>query len=107
MDVRGSDSHKHSHLTEVGKSQQLGFKVLVQGESTTSSSQVVGKAISELMHREDATRDLISRSPGPHDFLLPGVRSPPLPYPQGTIAAPGLLSKLQPILVLHTMNSTQ
>jgi hypothetical protein len=70
---------------------------------------MVGKlAISQLMHREDATRDLISRSLGPRDLLLPGVRSPRLPYPQGmTKAAPGLLSKLQPILVLHTMNSTQ
>jgi hypothetical protein len=106
-DVWGSDSHKHSHFTKVGKSQQLGFKVLVQGESTTSSSQVVSKAISELMHRGDATRDLIFRSPGPHDFLLSGVRSLPLPYPQGTRAAPSLLSKLQPILVFHIVNSTQ
>jgi hypothetical protein len=49
LDVRGSDSHKHSHFTKVGKSQQR-IKVLVQGESTTWSSQMVGKAISELMH---------------------------------------------------------
>jgi hypothetical protein len=88
-DVRGSDSHKHSHFTQVGKSHQR-IKVLVPGESTTSSSQMVGKAISEFMHREDATRDLISRSPGRHDLLLPGVRSPQLPYPQGTRAAPAL-----------------
>jgi len=59
----------------VGKSQQR-IKVLVQGESATSSSQRVGKAISKLMHQEDATRDLISHSPGRHDSLLPGVRSP-------------------------------
>jgi hypothetical protein len=51
---------------------------------------MVGKATSELMHGEDATRDLISRSPGRHDLLLPGVRSPQLPYPQGTRAAPAL-----------------
>ncbi len=89
LDVRGSDSHKHSHFTKVGKSQQR-IKVLVQGESTPSSSQMVGKGISELMHREDATRDLISRSPGQHDLLLPRVRSPGLPYLQGTRAAPAL-----------------
>jgi hypothetical protein len=40
---------------------------------------------------EDATRDLISRSPGQHDLLLPRVRSPPLPYPQGTRGAPPYL----------------
>jgi hypothetical protein len=51
---------------------------------------MVGKAISELMHREDATCDLISRSPGRHDLLLPSVRSPQLPYPQVTRAAPAL-----------------
>ncbi len=89
LDVRGRDSHKHSHFTKVGKSQQR-IKVLVRGESTTSSPQMVGKATSELMHREDATRDLISRSPGQHDLLLPRVRSPELPYPQGTRAAPAL-----------------
>ncbi len=86
LDVR---RHKHSHFTKVGKSQQR-IKVLVQGGSTTSSSQMVGKATSELMHREDATCDLISRSPGQHDLLLPRVRSPELPYPQGTRAAPAL-----------------
>jgi hypothetical protein len=78
LDVQGRDSHKHSHFTKVGKSQQR-IRVLVQGESTTSSSQMVSKAISELMHQEDAIRDLISRSPGQHDLLLPRVRSPPLP----------------------------
>jgi len=83
-DVQGRDSHKHSHFTKVrGKSQQR-IKVLVQGESTTSSSRMVGKA----MRREDATRDLASRSPGQHDSLLPRVRSPPPPYPQGTGGAP-------------------
>jgi hypothetical protein len=56
-----------------------------------SSSQMVGKVISELMHREDATRDLISRSPGQHDLLLPRVQSPPLPYPQGTGGTPPAL----------------
>jgi hypothetical protein len=81
--------NKHSHFTKVGKSQQR-IKVLVQGESTTLSSQMVGKAISELMHREDATCDLIPRSPGQHDLLLPRVRSPQLPYLQGTRAAPAL-----------------
>ncbi len=89
LDVRGRDSHKHSHFTKVEKSQQR-IKVLVQGESSTSSSQMVGKAISELMHREDASCDLISRSPGQHDLLLPRVRSPQLPYLQGTRAAPAL-----------------
>ncbi len=74
-----------------GKSQQR-IKVLVQGESTTSSSQMVGKAISELMHREDATCDLISCSPGQHDLLLQCVRSPELPYLQGTRAAAALKS---------------
>jgi hypothetical protein len=69
LDVRRSDSHKHSHFTEVGKSQQR-IKVLVQGESITLSSQMVGKAISELMHQEDATCDLISRSPSQRDLLL-------------------------------------
>ncbi len=49
---------------------------------------MVGKAISKLMHQEDATRDLISCSPGQHDLLLPCVRSPLLPYPQGTRGAP-------------------
>jgi hypothetical protein len=44
---------------------------------------MVGKAISELMHREDATGDLISRSLGHHDLLLRCVRSPQLPYRQG------------------------
>jgi hypothetical protein len=66
---RGIDSHKHSHFTEVGKSQQR-IKVLVQGESTTSSGQMVGKAIFESMHQEDATGDPISRSPGQHDLLF-------------------------------------
>jgi hypothetical protein len=89
LDVQGRDSHKHSHFTKVGKSQQR-IKILVQGESTTLSSQTVGKATSELMHREDATRDLISHSPGQHDLLLPRVRSPELPYPQRTRAAPAL-----------------
>jgi len=81
--------NKHSHFTKVGKSQQR-IKVLVQGESTTSSSQMVGKAISELMHREDATCDLIPRSPGQHDLFLPCVQSPQLPYLQGTKATPVL-----------------
>jgi len=89
LDVRGRDSHRHSHFTKVGKSQQR-IKVLVRGESTTSSPQMVGKATSELMHREDATRDLISCSPGQHDLLLPRVRSPELPHPQGTRVAPAL-----------------
>jgi hypothetical protein len=53
---------------------------------------MVGKAISELMHREDATCDLISRSPGQHDSLLQRVRSLRLPYLQGTRAAPALKS---------------
>ncbi len=82
MDVRGSDAHKHSHFTKLGKSQQR-IKVLVQGESITSSGQMVGKAIFELMHQEDATGDLISRSPGQHNLLLQCVRSPQLPYRQG------------------------
>ncbi len=86
LDVQGRDLHKHSHFAKVGKSQQR-IKVLVRGESTTSSSQMVGKAISELMHREDATHDRISRSPGQHDLLLPRVRSPQLPYLQRTRAA--------------------
>ncbi len=90
LDVRGRDSHKPSHFTKVGKSQQR-IRVLIQGESTTSSSQMVGEAISELMHREDATGDLISRSPGQHDLFLAGVWSPPLPYPQGTRGAPPTL----------------
>jgi hypothetical protein len=51
---------------------------------------MVGKATSELMHREDATRDLTSCSPGQHDLLLPRVRSLELPYPQGIRAAPAL-----------------
>ncbi len=92
LDVRGSDSHKRSHFTKVGKSQQR-MKVLVRGESTTSSSQMVGKAIFELMHPEDATCDLIPRSPGQHDSLLQRVRSLQLPYlEQGTRAAPALKS---------------
>jgi hypothetical protein len=63
------------------------MKVLVQGESTTSSSQMVGKAISELMHREDATRNLVSHSPSRHDLLLQCVRSPkPAAKPAGTRA---------------------
>jgi hypothetical protein len=53
---------------------------------------MVGKEISELMHREDATCDLISRSPGQHDLLLQRVRSPQLPYLQGTRVAPALKS---------------
>jgi hypothetical protein len=49
---------------------------------------MVGKAISELMHREDATRDLVSRSPNRHDILLRCVRSPkPAAIPVGTRAA--------------------
>jgi hypothetical protein len=44
---------------------------------------MVGKAIFELMHQEDATGDLISRSPGQHNLLLQCVRSPQLPYRQG------------------------
>ncbi len=66
----------------MGKSQQR-IKVLVQGENTTSLGQMVGKAISESMHQEDATGDPISRSPGQHDLLLRCVRSPQLPYRQG------------------------
>jgi hypothetical protein len=104
LDVRGRDSHKHSHFTKVGKSQQR-IKVFVQGESATSSSQMVGKGISELMHREDATCDLISRSPGQHDVLLRRVWSPQLPYWQGLEQL--LLPNLRPILVLHTVNCTQ
>ncbi len=92
LDVRGSDSHKHSHLTKVGKSQQR-IKVLIQGESTTSSSQMVGKAISELMHREDATCDLVCRGACRHDLLLQCVRSPkPAAIPAGTRAAHALKS---------------
>ncbi len=82
LDVRGGDSHKHSHFTEVGKSKQR-IKVLVQGESTTLSSHMVGWATSESMHQEDATGDLISRSPSQHDLLLRCVRSLQLPYRQG------------------------
>jgi len=82
LDVRGSDSHKHSHFTEVGKSQQR-IKVLVQGESTASPGQMVGWATSESMHQEDATGDLISHSPSQHDLLLRCVRSLQLPYRQG------------------------
>jgi hypothetical protein len=44
---------------------------------------MVGTAISELMHQEDATCDFISRSPGQHDSLLRCVRSPQLPYLRG------------------------
>jgi hypothetical protein len=66
---------------------------------------MVGKAISELMHREDATCDLISRSPGQHDLLLRCVRSPRLPYLQGLEQL--LFSNVPPILVLHTVNYTQ
>jgi len=76
---RGSDSHKHSHFTKVGKSEQR-IKVLIQGESTMSSGQMVGKAIPESMHQEDAIGDLISCSPDEHDLLLRCVRSPRLPY---------------------------
>ncbi len=101
LDVRGSDSHKHSHFTEVGKSRKR-IKVLVRGESTTLSSQMVGTAISELMHQDDATCDFISRSPGQHDSLLRCVRSPQLPYLRGLEQL--LLSNLQPIRVLHTVN---
>jgi hypothetical protein len=103
-DVRGSDTHKHSHFTDVGKSRQR-IKVLVQGESITLSSQMVGKTIFELMHQEDATCDLISCSPGQHDLLLQCVRSPPLPYLQGLEQL--MLSNLQPILVLHAVNYTK
>jgi hypothetical protein len=67
-------AHKHPHFTKLGKSQQQ-IEVLVQGESTTSSGQMVGWAISESMHREDAIGDPISHSPGPHDLLLRCVRS--------------------------------
>jgi hypothetical protein len=95
----GSDSHKHSHFTEVGKSQQR-IKVLIQGESTMSSGQMVGKAIPESMHQEDATGDPISHSPGQHDLLLRCVRSPQLPYWQGLEQL--MLPNLRPILVLHT-----
>jgi hypothetical protein len=85
------------HLAKVGLRQQR-IKVLVQGESITSSSQMVGKAIFELMHRKDATCDLISRSPGQHDLLLPLVRSPQLPYLQGTRANTGApYSELHPV----------
>ncbi len=120
LDVRGSDSHKHSHFTELGKSRQW-IKVLVPGETTTLSSQMVarqslnwctqkmqlvsqmvGTAISELMHPEDATCDFVSRSPGRHDLLLPCVRSPRLPYLPGLEQL--LLSNLQPIRVLRTVN---
>jgi hypothetical protein len=101
---RGSDSHKHSHFTKVGKNQQQ-IKVFVQSESTTLSGQMVGKAISELMHQEDATGDLISRSLGQHDLLLRCVRSPQLPYRQGLEQL--LLPNQRPILVLHTVNYTQ
>jgi hypothetical protein len=87
LDVRGSDSHKHSHFTKVGKSQQR-IKVLVQGESSTSSGQMVGKAISESMHQEDATGDPISRSPSQRDLLLRCVRSPQAAIPARTRAAP-------------------
>jgi hypothetical protein len=105
LDVRGSDSHKHSHFTKVGKSQQR-IKVLVQGESTTLSSQMIGKAISELMHQEDATCDQISRTPSQHDLLLQRVRSPQLPYMQGITAAPALKSTANtgaPYSELHPM----
>jgi hypothetical protein len=37
-----------------------------------------------------ATCDLISRSPGQHDLLLPRVRSPQLPYLQETRANIGV-----------------
>ncbi len=104
LNVRGSDSYKHSHFTKVGKSQQR-IKVLIQGKSTTLSIQMVGKAISELMHQEDTTCDLISRSPGQYDLLLQCVWSPQLPYLQGLEQL--LLSNLQPILVLHIVNCTQ
>jgi hypothetical protein len=75
----------------------------VRGESTTLSSQMVGTAISELMHQEDATFDFISRSPGQHDLLLQCVRSPQLPYLQG-LEQLLLNLNLQPIWVLHTVN---
>jgi hypothetical protein len=101
---RGSDSHKHSHFTKVGKNQQR-IKVLIQGEGTMSSGQMVGKAIPESMHQEDATCDLISCSPGQHDLLLRCVRSPEPPYWQGLEQL--LFPNLRPILVLHTVNCTQ
>ncbi len=107
LNVRGSDSYKHSHFThftKVRKSQQW-INVLIQGESTTSSIQMVGKAISESMHQEDTTCDLISRSPGQYDLLLQCVWSPQLPYLQGLEQL--LLSNLQPTLVLHIVNCTQ
>jgi hypothetical protein len=66
---------------------------------------MVGKAISELMHQEDAIGDLISRSPDQHDLLLRCVRSPQLPYRQGLEEL--LLPNLWPILVLHIVNCTQ
>ena len=103
-DVRRSGSHKHSHFADVGKSRQR-IKVLVQAESTTLSSQMVGKAIFELMHQEYATCDLISCSLGQPDLLLQCVWSPLLPYLQGLEQL--LLSNLQPILVLHAVNYTQ
>jgi hypothetical protein len=54
---------------------------------------MVGKAISKLMHREDATRDLVSRSPGRHDLLLQCVQSPkPAAIPAGTRAPHALKS---------------
>jgi hypothetical protein len=71
----------------VGKSQQR-IKVLVQGESSTSSGQMVSKAISESMHQEDATGDLISRSPSQRDLLLRCVRSPQAAISTRTRAAP-------------------
>jgi hypothetical protein len=86
-DVRGRNSHKHSHFTKVRGKSQRRIRVLVQGENTISSSRMVGKA----MHREDVTRDLASRNPGQHDSLLPRVWSPPPPYPQGTGGAPPAL----------------
>jgi hypothetical protein len=98
------DSYRHSHFTKVRKSQQQ-INVLIQGESTTSSIQMVGKAISESMHQEDTTCDLISRSPGQYDLLLQCVWSPQLPYLQGLEQL--LLSNLQPTLVLHIVNCTQ
>jgi hypothetical protein len=65
-----------------------------------SSGQMVGKAIPESMHQEDAIGDPISCSPDEHDLLPRCVQSPRLPYRQG------LEQLLRPILVLHTVNCT-
>ncbi len=71
----------------MGKSQQR-IKVLVQGESSTSLGQMIGKAIFESMHQEDATGDPISHSPGQRDLLLRCVRSPQAAIPARTKVAP-------------------